>query len=207
MEWNGLIVPTLDGFTGFVPPDGDGSNRVAIIGEAPGEMEAKFSQPFHPNAPAGSVLNRMLSRGGMERRNFVISNACWSRPPGNYLQDAPYEGLALAAYEPFLDKMFEMYRPRVIVAMGTTALRVATDFAYGGKKATITNVQGYVLDGKWDGTHVIGCLHPSAIMRGEQRLTGCVIWALQRAVDIARNGFVRLLTRYVTHPSLEDALA
>lgn len=207
MEWQGLQVPALDGFTGFVPPEGDGSNRVAIIGEAPGEIEAKFSQPFHPNAPAGSVLNRMLSRGGLERRNFVISNACWSRPPGNYLQDAPYEGQALAAYEPFLDKMFEMYRPRVIVAMGTTALRVATDFAYGGRKATITNVQGYVLDGKWDGTHVIGCLHPSAIMRGEQRLTGCVIWALQRAVEIARNGFVRLPSHYITHPSLDDALA
>jgi len=26
-------------------------------------------------------------------------------------------------------------------------------------------------------------------------------------VDIARNGFVRLPTRYITHPSLDDALA
>src|SRR5258708_2747873 len=43
-------------------------------------------------------------------------------------------------------------------------------------------------------------------MRGKQELSGVVIWALQSALDIARNGFVRLPTRYITHPSLDDAL-
>lgn len=37
-------------------------------------------------------------------------------------------------------------------------------------------------------------------------MSGCVIWSLQRAIDIARNGFVRLPARYVTRPSLDDAL-
>jgi uracil-DNA glycosylase family 4 len=203
-EWQGLQVPELDGFTGFVPPEGDGTYGVALVGEAPGENEAKYNKPFYEQAPAGAVLKRLLSRAGLEREKFVISNACWSRPPGNYLDNARYEGEALAAYAPFREKLFEQYRPRVFVALGGVALRTLSQ--YGGKGTGITSCQGYVLDGPWSGTYVIPALHPSAIMRGEQRMSGCVIWALQRACDIARNGFVRLPTCYITHPSLDDAL-
>lgn len=204
-EWQGLSIPTLDGFTGFVPPEGDGTYGVAIIGEAPGEQEARSGRPFVEQAPAGATLARLLRRAGFDREKFILSNAVWSRPPGNYLDGARYEGEAIARYAPFRERLSDMYRPRVLVALGGVALRTLSGF--GGKGASITNVQGYVLDGPRDGTWVIGALHPSAIMRGEQRMSGVVIWALQRAIDIARNGFVRLPTRYVTHPSLDDALA
>lgn len=205
MEWEGLPVPQLDGFTGFVPPEGTGTYGVALIGEAPGEQEIKHGRPFYEQAPAGSVLNRLLKRAGLQRDGFVISNAVWSRPPGNYLDGARYEGQAIAAYHEFRHRLFDEYRPRVFVALGGVALRVLS--SYGGKGASISQVQGYVLDGPYDGCWTIGALHPSAIMRGEQRMSGVVIWALQRAIDIARNGFVRLLTRYITNPSLDDAIA
>src|SRR5216684_1040057 len=218
MIWEGLNVPTLEGFTGFVPPQGDGSSHVMIFGEAPGEFEAKYSTPFHPAAPAGSTLNRLMKRGGFRgadtegaqqfwnwnQSEFTLVNTVWSRPPGNYLEGAKYEGQAIQAFSPFRDKAFEMYRPRVIVAMGGTALRALT--AWGGKGAGITQCQGYILDGPWDGTYVVPALHPAAILRGEQRMSGVVIWALQRAIEIARTGFTRRATRYVAHPSLDDAL-
>src|SRR6266568_2228856 len=203
-EWQGLPIPQLDGFTGFVPPDGDGTYGVALIGEAPGEQEIRYGKPFYEAAPAGAVLKRLLSRAGLDRGRFVISNAVWSRPPGNYLDGARYEGEAIASYDGFRSRLFEQYRPRVFVALGGVALRTLSH--YGGKGASISNVQGYVLDGPYSGTWCIGALHPSAIMRGEQRMSGCVIWALQKAIDIASNGFVRLPTRYITHPSLDDAL-
>lgn len=202
--WNGLDIPALEGFTGFVPPAGTGSSHVALVGEAPGEMEARYGVPFYEQAPAGAVLSRLLRRAGLERDAFAITNAVWSRPPGNYLDGARHEGQAIAAYGPFRDKFFDTYRPRVLVALGGVALRTLTP--YGGKGASITNVMGYVLDGPWDGTFVIPAIHPSAILRGEQRMSGVVIWALQRAMDIARNGFTRLPARYVTHPDLEAAL-
>jgi len=91
-----------------------------------------------------------------------------------------------------------------LVALGNVALKSLTP--YGGKSAGITNVAGYVLDGPWDGTWVIGTYHPSFIMRGQSALSGCVIWAIQRAMDIARNGFTRQPARYIVHPSLDDAL-
>lgn len=204
MQWSGLEIPTLEGFTGFIPPEGDGTYGVCLMGEAGGEMEAKYGKPFYEQAPAGSVLKRLLSRAGLDRSKFIISNAVWSRPPQNYLDGAKWEGEAIRAYQPFRDRLFETYKPRVFLALGGVALRSTSH--YGGKGASITSVQGYVLDGPYDGTWTIGALHPSAIMRGEQRMSGCVIWALQRAIDIARNGFVRLPTRYITHPSLDDAL-
>src|SRR6266436_1572589 len=144
-EWAGLTVPTLEGFTGFVPPEGDGTYGVALIGEAPGEMEAKYGRPFYEKAPAGSCLNRLLSRAGLDRGKFVISNAVWARPPGNYLDGARYEGEAIANYDGCRSRLFEQYRPRVFVALGGVALRTLSH--YGGKGASITNVQGYVLDG------------------------------------------------------------
>lgn len=203
--WCGIETPQLEGFSGFVPPEGNGTYGVCLLAEAPGEMEAKYGKPFYEHAPAGSTLNRLLRRAGLEREGFVISNAVWSRPPGNYLEGARWEGEAIAAFGPHRERLFETYRPRVFVALGGVALRTLTP--YGGRKASITNVQGYVLDGPWSGTWVIPAMHPSAILYGEQRMSGVVIWAIQRAVDIARNGFVRLPTRYVTHPSLDDALA
>lgn len=205
MQWQGIEIPQLEGFTGFIPPEGTGTNGVCLMGEAPGEMEAKYGRPFCEEAPAGSCLSRLLRRAGLERDQFVISNAVWSRPPGNYLDGARYEGGSIAAYQPFRERLFDLYRPRVVVALGGTALRTVT--SYGSLGTGISAVQGYVLDGPRDGTWVIGTLHPSAIMRGEQRMSGCVIWSLQRAIDIARNGFVRLPARYVTRPSLDDALA
>lgn len=205
-EWHGIPTPQLDGFTGFIPPEGTGSYGVCLCGEAGGEQEARAGRPFVEQAPAGSVLSRLLKRAGLERDSFVISNSVWSRPPGNYLDGARYEGEAVRAYAEHRSKLFDLYRPRVIVALGGVALRTLTN--YGGKGASITNVQGYVLDSsQWDGVHVIGALHPSAILRGEQRMSGVVIWALQRAMDIARNGFVRKPTRYVTHAGLDEALA
>src|SRR5438876_485425 len=205
MQWNGLTVPVLDGFTGFVPPAGTGTYGVALVGEAPGEQEARFSTPFYEHAPAGAVLTRLLKRAGLDRDGFVTSNSVWSRPPGNYLEGARYEGEAIQAYAPFRDKMFEQYRPRVFVALGNVALKTLSGFG-GGNKAKISNVAGYVLDGPYSGTYVVPTYHPSFVMRGKQELSGVVIWAMQRAIDIARNGFVRLPTRYITHPSLDDAL-
>src|SRR6266498_2631319 len=109
-EWSGLTVPMLEGFTGFIPPEGDGTYGVCLVGEAGGEHEARHSKPFYEKAPAGSCLNRLLSRAGLERERFVISNAVWSRPPGNYLDGSPMEGRAISAYQPLRERLFELYR-------------------------------------------------------------------------------------------------
>ena len=205
MQWQGLEIPNLEGFSGFAPPQGNGSYGVCAQVEALGEQEARDSVNLHPQAPAGSVFNRLISRAGLDREGFMIWNTVWSRPPRNWLDGAPWESEAVTAYRPFRDKAFELHRPRVFVAMGNVALRALT--AYGTGKTTISHTQGYVLDGPYDGTYVVGTFHPSAIMQGLQGLSGVFMWAFQRAIDIARNGFVREPLNLMTHPSLDEMRA
>lgn len=204
-EWQGLTIPTLPNFTGFAPPEGDGTYGVAVQVEALGELEAREGNNLNVKAPAGSVFTRLVKRAGLDRSKFAIWNTVWSRPPQNWLEGAPWEGEAIASYQPFRERAYEMYRPRVILAMGNVALKSLTN--YGGKGAGVSAVQGYVLDSPWPGTWVIGTFHPSAIMQGLQGLSGVFICALQRALEIAREGFVREPVEFITHPGLDEMLA
>ena len=177
-----------------VQPTGacDGSG-IYIVGEAPGEHEDETGVPFHPSAPAGSVLDRMLKRMGHTRDRYRIANAVWQRPPKNYLTGAPWEHEALALWRPFLMRDIEASGARAIVALGNTALRTLTDF--GGEGAGVTQVRGYVLRsdiGQW----VVPTYHPSFILQGQQARTGVVIFDLQRAHEVAAHGFERESTRY-----------
>ena len=95
--------------------------------------------------------------------------------------------------------------PKSSWRLGNVALRALT--SYGSGKTTISHVQGYLLDGPYDGTHVIGTFHPSALMQGLQGLSGVAIWAIQRAIDIARHGFAREPVDVIAYPSLEDMQA
>jgi len=201
-ECSGCVLATQG--ESFSPPEGNGNYKVALIGEALGEHEARESAPFRPNAPAGSVLNRLLQRAGLERSNFIIHNTVNCRPPRNWLEGAPWEAGAVAHCAVHRQRMFEEARPRVFVALGNVALRALT--AYGAGKTTISHVQGYILDGPYDGTWVIGTFHPSAIMQGLQGLSGVFMWAIQRAIDIAKHGFVREALPILPHPSLDDML-
>lgn len=209
MPWEGLKVPTLGGFEGFAPPDGQGLSKVMLVGEALGEWEAKESIPFNPKAPAGSLLNRLIHRAGFSRDSFVITNVVWSRPPNNRLEGAPYEAEAVEAFRPFLDRAIEIYKPAVIIALGNSALKRLTQ--YGRReRETITSVQGYVLG---DGPYIIPQLHPASLLprRGENQgapeMYGVIIWAIQLANHISRNGWKRTKHHYATIPTIEQAEA
>lgn len=201
-ECHGCPLDTIG--EGYAPPEGNGSYRVALIGEALGEHEAREGKPFRPGAPAGSMLDRLLRRAGLSRENFVIHNSIQCRPPRNWLENSPWEAGAVAHCAVHRARMFEDTRPKVFVALGNVALRALT--SYGSGKTTISHVQGYVLDGPYDGTQVIGTFHPSALMQGLQGLSGVAIWAIQRAIDIAKHGFAREAVDVIAYPSLEDML-
>jgi len=173
------------------------------VGEACGEWEARDSIPFHPKAPAGSTLDRLLRRSGLDRESFRITNVVWAQPPRNWLEGSPWETQAIEAYREHLDNVIREMRPRCIVALGNVALKRLT--ASGGRGQSITACRGYVLRG--DGAWVIPTFHPSYILQGQQSKSGAVIFDLLHAVEIAKTGFERRPVRYVADPTLEDLLA
>jgi uracil-DNA glycosylase family 4 len=84
--------PAAEWSVGFVPPTGPHAAAVAFVGQGPGEAEAEFSVPFHPDAASGSRLSKWMHRSGWQRNDVLIGNVvqCWlpeskpgGRPRGN----------------------------------------------------------------------------------------------------------------------------
>lgn len=188
---------------GFVHPDGAGANGVLLVFEAAGEQESLAGLPLV--GKAGLTFQQMLQRGGLNRADFRIANVLSCRPPNNYLVGAHYEQAVIRHCAPNLDAVIESMRPRCIVAGGAVALRRLLP----GCPVGIDDARGYVhryrhADG-WE-TWLVPTIHPSRIARGQTSLTAVFIHDVQKAVEIARDGFQYLDTSfYVLDPVPADA--
>ena len=93
-----------------------------IVGEAPGEQEDLKGEPFV--GAAGHLLDSMLRALNLTRdeatteRQVYIANTLKCRPPRNRNPE-PEE---LARCEPFLVRLIELIRPRLILGMGRFAV-------------------------------------------------------------------------------------
>jgi uracil-DNA glycosylase family 4 len=96
---------------------GTGTSGVVFVGEGPGEEEDKQGLPFV--GPAGQLLDRMILAMQLGRDDVYVCNIVKCRPPKNRKPE-PDE---MARCIPFLDRQLELLRPRVIVALGATAVQ------------------------------------------------------------------------------------
>jgi uracil-DNA glycosylase family 4 len=178
---------------GFMKVTGNGSNGVFLIGESLGADEAEKGEPFV--GQAGFTLNKLLGRAGLERDDFLIANVVWCRPPGNKLAGMPYATEAIEHCAPNLDGAIRQHQPRVLVTLGAIAFRrvlpeIANQKGVGfldaqGKKGVI----GYVFWSAKYNCWVVPAVHPSFILRGQTAWSSSLIYCLQRAVEIARDGY------------------
>ena len=135
--------PAYEWGVGFVPPEFPARvvDQIAI-GQGPGETEANFSQPFHPEAPAGRTLNRWLNAAGLQRTRTLITNVVWcwmpagkpkGRPVGNR-EPTPeeIEFCRRAHLDPLLEQFPE--QPRILLGAPATRslLGVETVSKYNG---------------------------------------------------------------------------
>ena len=98
---------------------GEGSvmPRVMLIGEGPGETEDETGKPFV--GQAGDKLTKILGYVGLSRSDVYITNAVLCRPPNNRVPRQ--EELEACRWR--LDLQIQLLKPRVIVALGKTALQ------------------------------------------------------------------------------------
>lgn len=137
--------------TRTVPGDGSSKARIVLVGEAPGRDEDREGRPFV--GAAGRILDRALLSAGMRRSDVYITNTVKCRPPGNR-RPSPDETGACGA---FLTAQVETIGPRVVVAMGQTAVR-----ALLGPGNALSKVRG-----RWrrrDGVPVLVTYHPAAVL-------------------------------------------
>ncbi|ALE04026.1 uracil-DNA glycosylase [Bartonella ancashensis] len=100
--------------------DGTAGSPLMLIGEAPGREEDIQGIPFVGRA--GMLLNKILASIGLTRENVYIANTIPWRPPGNRTP-TPRE---IALCRPFIERQIQLANPRVLVALGGTAVQFFT---------------------------------------------------------------------------------
>ena len=175
--------------TGFVPAHGSGRNHILLCGEAPGADEAQLGLPFV--GASGFYLDRVLKRAGLDRSAYRVDNVLHCQPPGNWLVGAPWQVDAIQHCTHFLQDTLRTMRPKVIVALGNTALEHLT--TYTG----IHRYRGRVIAQAGDaGGWIVPSYHPAFLLprKGQvntSRFVGAVIRDLRTANRIAIDGFER----------------
>ena len=105
--------------------------ELMFIGEAPGADEDEQGEPFVGRA--GQLLTKIIQAMGFQREDVYIANVLKCRPPENRTPEPDEVKNCL----PYLISQIELIRPKVIVALGATALRALLDVQLG-----ITKMRG-----------------------------------------------------------------
>ncbi|WP_438016173.1 uracil-DNA glycosylase family protein [Sorangium sp. So ce315] len=109
--------PLHQGRTHTVFSRGNPLSEVVFVGEGPGAEEDLQGEPFV--GPAGQLLDKMIAAMGYHRDDVYICNIVKCRPPKNRKPE-PAE---MAACSPYLASQLALIKPKVIVALGATAVQ------------------------------------------------------------------------------------
>lgn len=125
---------------------------IAFVGEGPGKDEDEHGFPFV--GKAGELLTKMIEAMKMTRDEVYICNAVACRPPGNRnpLKDE------LSACRPVMESQLKAVRPKVIVALGSTACRQLLQTSDGvGELRRKWH--------EWEGIPLRATYHPAYLLR------------------------------------------
>jgi DNA polymerase len=144
------------------PVFGEGPLGAALmfVGEQPGDEEDIAGRPFI--GPAGTLFDDALQQAGIARAACFVTNAVKHfkfTPNGRRrLHQAPDAG-DIARYRPFLLDEVAAVRPRLLVALGGSALLALT-----GEKLPVLKMRGRLLEGP-GGCRIFATVHPSYVLR------------------------------------------
>jgi DNA polymerase len=108
--------PLHTGRTQTVFARGNPSAELCFVGEGPGADEDARGEPFV--GKAGQLLDNMISAMGLAREDVYVCNIVKCRPPGNR---KPEFG-EIVSCTPYLAEQLALVGPKVIVALGATAV-------------------------------------------------------------------------------------
>ena len=133
--------------------DGDPNARLMFVGEGPGADEDAQGLPFVGRG--GQLLNNMIQAMGLKREQVYIANVVKCRPPQNRTPE-PDEAHTCS---PFLFKQIDVVQPKVIVALGQTAVTYLT-----GEKRPLSAWRGVTHPFR-GGAKLIVTYHPAFLLR------------------------------------------
>jgi uracil-DNA glycosylase family protein len=167
--------------------EGPAGASLMLVGEQPGDQEDLQGRPFV--GPAGQVLDRALEAAGLDRARLYVTNAVKHfkhEPRGKRrLHKKPNAG-EIDACEWWLDHELRYIAPRVVVALGATALRALT-----GKPLSINASRGRLIELPGARLGMVVTVHPSYLLRiqeerDKRREFDLLVKDLRLAADAAR---------------------
>jgi len=131
-----------------------------FVGEAPGADEDEQGEPFV--GKAGQLLTKIIQAMGLTRETVYIGNILKCRPdtPGQTAGNRKPTGEEMATCLPYLHEQIDLIRPKVLVALGATAVEGLL-----GRTAGITRLRG-----NWQtyrGIPLMPTYHPAYLLRNQ----------------------------------------
>jgi uracil-DNA glycosylase family 4 len=171
---------------------GNVNAELMFIGEAPGADEDRRGEPFVGRA--GQLLTKIIAAMGFGREEVYIANVLKCRPdmppgaPGN----RPPTPNEMATCLPYLIEQIEIIGPRVLVALGATAVEGLLE---------IREPMGR-LRGRWHSyqeTPLMITYHPSYLLRNQSNTEKRKVWEdmllvlerLERPITEKQRGYFR----------------
>src|SRR4051794_36825024 len=157
--------------------------RVVLVGEQPGDVEDRRGEPFV--GPAGKLLDRAIEAAGLDPAATYTTNAVkhFKFTPaagGKRRIHATPDSREVGECRPWLVAEFGLLDPEIVVALGATAAK-----ALFGPAFRVTKSRGMLLpwpasaydpgqferadDGGHASAYALATLHPSAVLRADDR--------------------------------------
>ena len=143
--------------------------QLMFVGEAPGADEDEQGEPFV--GKAGQLLTKIIQATGLQRADVFIANILKCRPdtPGQSAGNRKPTSDEMATCIPYLHEQIDLIRPKVIVALGATAVEGLL-----GKTIGITKLRG-----GWKtyrGTPLMPTYHPAYLLRNQAMSEKRKVW-------------------------------
>jgi uracil-DNA glycosylase len=150
--------PLVGGATRAVLGEGPIGAPVAFVGEQPGDQEDLQGRPFV--GPAGRLLDRAMAEAGLDRPSVYVTNAVkhfkFEQRGKRRIHQKPTAG-EVRHYRWWLDQELRLVHPRLVVALGATAV-----LALAGKSIPIAKSRG---PADFNGHPGFITVHPSYLLR------------------------------------------
>jgi len=143
--------------------------ELILIGEAPGLDEDKEGEPFV--GAAGQLLTKIIEATGLDRDKVYIANILKCRPdtPGKVYGNRKPRSEEMETCFSWVNRQIEIIQPRVMVALGGTAV----EGLLGKMPSGITRLRGNWQE--YRGVPVMPTFHPSYLLRNQS-------WVIKRHV-------------------------
>ena len=148
---------------------GDIDAQLMFVGEAPGADEDIQGEPFV--GKAGQLLTKIIETMGLRRESVYIANILKCRPdtPGQASGNRKPTPEEMQTCIPFLHEQIDLIRPKVLVALGGTAVEGLL-----GKTVGIMKLRG-----NWQiyrGIPLMPTYHPAYVLRNQALAEKRRVW-------------------------------